>query len=136
FFIPSIPDYMVKNGMADFKVIPTSSKWFGVTYVEDKPIVHENISKLVSDGVYPTELFSAYRCVLYDMLSRSFATPFFFIRANSSGGIAQEKARSSHRMTELSCISLSSNKQDDVPLCYFTSSKSTSWTSSPPFCLF
>jgi len=57
FFIPSIPDYMVKNGMADFKVIPTSSKWFGVTYVEDKPIVQENISKLVNDGVYPKELF-------------------------------------------------------------------------------
>lgn len=57
FFIPSIPDYMVKKGMADFKVIPTSSKWFGVTYAEDKPIVQENISKLVNEGVYPRELF-------------------------------------------------------------------------------
>ncbi len=57
FFIPSIPDYMVKHGMADFKVIPTSSKWFGVTYVEDKPIVQESISKLISDKVYPEKLF-------------------------------------------------------------------------------
>lgn len=57
FFIPAIPDYMVKKGMADFKVIPTSSKWFGVTYVEDKPIVQRNIFKLVEDGVYPEELF-------------------------------------------------------------------------------
>lgn len=57
FFIPSIPDYMVKKGMADFQVIPTSSKWFGVTYVEDKPIVQESIAKLVQDGVYPEELF-------------------------------------------------------------------------------
>ncbi|MEI5984008.1 sugar phosphate nucleotidyltransferase [Sphingobacterium sp. PU5-4] len=57
FFIPSIPDYMVKHGMADFKVIPTSSKWFGVTYVEDKPIVQESISKLIADKVYPEKLF-------------------------------------------------------------------------------
>jgi NDP-sugar pyrophosphorylase family protein len=57
FFIPSIPDYMVKNRMADFKVIPTSSKWFGVTYPEDKPIVQESISDLIAQGAYPEKLF-------------------------------------------------------------------------------
>lgn len=57
FFIPSIPDYMVKNNMADFKVIPTSSKWFGVTYPEDKTIVQESISALVAQGTYPEKLF-------------------------------------------------------------------------------
>lgn len=57
FFIPSVPDYMVKNGLADFKVIPTSSKWFGVTYPEDKPLVQESISKLIAEGVYPEKLF-------------------------------------------------------------------------------
>lgn len=57
FFIPSVPDYMVRNGLADFKVIPTSSKWFGVTYAEDKPIVKESISKLVAEGAYPEKLF-------------------------------------------------------------------------------
>lgn len=57
FFIPSIPDYMVKHGLADFKVIPTSSKWFGVTYPEDKPIVQENITALIAQGVYPDKLF-------------------------------------------------------------------------------
>lgn len=57
FFIPSVPDYMVRNGLADFKVIPTSSKWFGVTYSEDKPIVKESIAKLIADGAYPEKLF-------------------------------------------------------------------------------
>ena len=57
FFIPSVPDYMVRNGLADFKVIPTSSKWFGVTYAEDKPIVQESISKLIAEGAYPEKLF-------------------------------------------------------------------------------
>lgn len=57
FFIPSVPDYMVKNSLASFKVIPTSSKWFGVTYVEDKETVQESISKLISAGAYPEKLF-------------------------------------------------------------------------------
>ncbi|PRD46674.1 nucleotidyltransferase family protein [Sphingobacterium haloxyli] len=57
FFIPSVPDYMVKNDMASFQVIPTSSKWFGVTYKEDKPIVQESISGLIKEGVYPEKLF-------------------------------------------------------------------------------
>lgn len=57
FFIPSVPDYMVKNSLASFKVIPTSSKWFGVTYVEDKEKVQESISKLISAGAYPEKLF-------------------------------------------------------------------------------
>lgn len=57
FFIPSVPDYMVRHNLADFKVIPTSSKWFGVTYPEDKPLVQENISKLIADSVYPEKLF-------------------------------------------------------------------------------
>jgi len=57
FFIPSVPDEMVKQGITDFKVIPTSSKWFGVTYKEDKPIVQESISKLIEQGIYPEKLF-------------------------------------------------------------------------------
>ena len=57
FFIPSVPDYMVKQGMADFKVIPTASKWFGVTYKEDKENVQQSISQLVNEGAYPAKLF-------------------------------------------------------------------------------
>lgn len=57
FFIPSVPDYMVRNGITQFSVIPTSSKWFGVTYPEDKPIVQQNISELIASGTYPEKLF-------------------------------------------------------------------------------
>jgi len=56
FFIPLVPDHMVKHGMADFHVIPTSSKWFGVTYKEDKPIAQRSISELIAAGVYPENL--------------------------------------------------------------------------------
>ncbi len=58
FFIPLIGDELIKSGEASFKVIPTSAKWFGVTYKEDKPIVQKSISDLVESGVYPQNLWS------------------------------------------------------------------------------
>jgi len=57
FFIPLVADELIKKGIADFKVIPTSSKWFGVTYKEDKPIVQASISELVANGTYPAKLW-------------------------------------------------------------------------------
>ncbi|MET4082220.1 choline kinase [Pedobacter sp. UYP30] len=58
FFIPLIGENLVKNNQASFKVVPTGSQWFGVTYKEDKPFVQESITNLVSNGTYPTKLWS------------------------------------------------------------------------------
>ncbi len=58
FFIPLIGDELIKSGKASFKVIPTSAKWFGVTYKEDKPIVQKSISDLVANGTYPEKLWT------------------------------------------------------------------------------
>lgn len=58
FFIPLVADKLIKSGIASFKVIPTASKWFGVTYKEDKPIVQKSISELIEQGVYPANLWS------------------------------------------------------------------------------
>jgi hypothetical protein len=58
FFIPLVADELIKSGTADFKVIPTASKWFGVTYKEDKPIVQKSISDLVANGTYPANLWA------------------------------------------------------------------------------
>ncbi len=57
FFIPLMAEELVKTGQAQFKVIPTSSKWFGVTYKEDKPIVQKSLSDLIENGVYPNALW-------------------------------------------------------------------------------
>lgn len=57
FFIPLVAEELVKTGTAQFKVIPTSSKWFGVTYKEDKPIVQQSLSALVKSGAYPQNLW-------------------------------------------------------------------------------
>jgi hypothetical protein len=58
FFIPIIGDQLHQNGKASFKVIPTSEKWFGVTYKEDKPTVQGGISKLVANDIYPANLWA------------------------------------------------------------------------------
>lgn len=57
FFIPLVAEKLIENGRASFRVIPTESKWFGVTYKEDKPIVQQSIDDLVSKGVYPSPLW-------------------------------------------------------------------------------
>ncbi|MBB5619819.1 NDP-sugar pyrophosphorylase family protein [Pedobacter cryoconitis] len=57
FFIPLVADSLLSSETADFKVVPTDSKWFGVTYKEDKPIVQACIDQLVKDGVYPENLW-------------------------------------------------------------------------------
>lgn len=63
FFIPTIPDYMVKNGLASFVVLPTSSKWFGVTYKDDKPAVQHMILNLITMGFYPRNLWSERKAI-------------------------------------------------------------------------
>jgi len=57
FFIPLVADSLLSSETADFKVVPTDSKWFGVTYKEDKPIVQASIDELIKNGVYPENLW-------------------------------------------------------------------------------
>jgi dTDP-glucose pyrophosphorylase len=58
FFIPIVADKYIKDGEGVIKVIPTSSKWFGVTYKEDAPMVKESLMKLINAGEYPTSLWA------------------------------------------------------------------------------
>ena len=57
FFIPLMVDKLIKDGTASVKVLDTTSKWFGVTYPEDRPDTVAKIQKLVDEGVYPEKLF-------------------------------------------------------------------------------
>ncbi|MBZ4676242.1 MAG: nucleotidyltransferase [Anaerophaga sp.] len=50
-------DELIKSGKATTLVINTDAKWFGVTYKEDKPIVRENLKKLIEKGDYPEKLW-------------------------------------------------------------------------------
>ena len=57
FFIPSLVNELVENGTAKVKVLKTSSKWFGVTYAEDRPAVVAKFAQLHAEGVYPEKMF-------------------------------------------------------------------------------
>ncbi|HEV8271170.1 MAG TPA: sugar phosphate nucleotidyltransferase [Chitinophagaceae bacterium] len=58
FFIPIVADKYIKDREGVIKVIPTSAKWFGVTYKEDAPMVKESLMKLVNAGEYPQNLWA------------------------------------------------------------------------------
>ena len=57
FFIPLMVDKLIKDGTATCEVLDTTSKWFGVTYPEDRPEVVAKFKKLSADGVYPEKMF-------------------------------------------------------------------------------
>ena len=57
-YIPFVVDELIKEGKADCRVLPTESRWFGVTYREDRPVVVGEIAKLVESGEYPQNLLA------------------------------------------------------------------------------
>ncbi len=56
FFIPTVVGNLINEKKATVKVLPSKDQWFGVTYREDKPIVVENIKRLISSGIYPPSI--------------------------------------------------------------------------------
>lgn len=57
FYIPTLVNDMIIAGEATCRVLDTPSKWFGVTYPEDRPQVVMKINNLIKAGVYPEKLF-------------------------------------------------------------------------------
>jgi hypothetical protein len=48
---------MTHEGSAACDVLSTPSRWFGVTFKEDRPGVVAKFAELVSDGIYPSPLY-------------------------------------------------------------------------------
>jgi len=57
FYIPTLVNQLIIEGKATCKVLDTPSKWFGVTYSEDRPQVVAKINELIAAGEYPAKLF-------------------------------------------------------------------------------
>lgn len=57
FLIPDVLDKMIKNNTAKIKIIPTTSKWYGMTYREDLDSIKEAIKNLISAGEYNNNLW-------------------------------------------------------------------------------
>ncbi len=57
FYIPTMVNDLISSKQASCEVIDTPASWFGVTYSEDKPMVVEQIKKLVAQNKYPQNLW-------------------------------------------------------------------------------
>ncbi len=55
--IPDVADVLINSGEATVKVLDTDSRWFGVTYAEDRSGVVEKFAELHKAGIYPDKLF-------------------------------------------------------------------------------
>jgi UTP-glucose-1-phosphate uridylyltransferase len=57
FYIPLAVNNLIIHNKVTCKVLDTPSKWFGVTYADDRSQVVLKINELVRKGVYPSKLF-------------------------------------------------------------------------------
>lgn len=58
FYIPYIVNSSITHGKSSVKVLSTPDKWFGVTYMEDRPMVMEKIEAMTKEGLYPSPLYA------------------------------------------------------------------------------
>lgn len=57
FYIPYAIDCMIKDSSARTELLSTPSRWFGVTFKEDRPGVVAKFQEFADNGVYPTPLY-------------------------------------------------------------------------------
>lgn len=57
-YLPTSVNELIGRGEARVKVVPSTAKWFGVTYREDHDRVAESIAELVALGDYPARLWA------------------------------------------------------------------------------
>ena len=57
YFIPLLVNNLIVEGKISVKVLDTPSKWFGVTYAEDRPAVVAKLKDLAEKGIYPSPLW-------------------------------------------------------------------------------
>lgn len=57
YYIQSPINEQIKDGSCSYEVLTSSDRWFGVTYIEDKPEVVARFAELKSSGVYPMNLW-------------------------------------------------------------------------------
>jgi hypothetical protein len=57
FYIPFVIDSIIKQGIGRCEMLSTSSRWFGVTFQEDRPGVVAKFQEFADQGIYPTPLY-------------------------------------------------------------------------------
>lgn len=56
-YMPLVVDTLIAARRSQVRVLPTKSRWFGVTYREDRERTIAEIGKLIAAGVYPARLW-------------------------------------------------------------------------------
>ena len=59
FFLPDVVNALLQEGKLRVKVLPTPDRWYGVTYPADRPFVQDAVRQMVSEGLYPENLWGA-----------------------------------------------------------------------------
>ncbi len=57
YYLPAVPNRLIREGKARVKMLNTAERWYGVTYSEDMPTVQAAIAAMKAQGVYPAELW-------------------------------------------------------------------------------
>jgi hypothetical protein len=57
FYIPYVIDSIIKAGTGKCELLSTPSRWFGVTFKEDRPGVVAKFQEFADQGIYPTPLY-------------------------------------------------------------------------------
>lgn len=57
FYLPSVADAQIKEGLGTVQVLPTKETWYGVTYREDLEGVVAAIQSMKDNGMYPEKLW-------------------------------------------------------------------------------
>jgi NDP-sugar pyrophosphorylase family protein len=58
FYLSTFANELIADGRATFTVLPNDSKWYGVTYREDKAMVQAAFREMTESGQYPTPLWN------------------------------------------------------------------------------
>ena len=57
YFLPLIPNQLLKEGKATVKVLPTHERWYGMTYANDMPNIRAALASMRESGLYPEHLW-------------------------------------------------------------------------------
>ena len=57
YYLPSVPDALIREGKARVHLLETKERWYGVTYHEDLAAVQDAMARLRAQGVYPEKLW-------------------------------------------------------------------------------
>ena len=57
YLLPDSVYQAIKEGLVKVRMIPTSSRWYGITYREDLDEFKKNINRLVEEHIYPDNLW-------------------------------------------------------------------------------